>query len=166
MAFTRFNYDECRTKKLLQESTGPGRWLLNQPGQGDKPYFIEDPHIRLQGWGANLMTTPTQSPVDIESDLDGRTRPLSRFCSNSQFPNYGITKSYKQSYPTYGNSITEESRYTHPSWLYTDLEQTRWEYPLMNPQENTCIPFHNNLSSRILEKDSYKPIIPTPFCSQ
>jgi hypothetical protein len=34
MAFTRYNYDECRTKKLLQESTDPGRYVLDTPGLG------------------------------------------------------------------------------------------------------------------------------------
>ena len=29
MAFTRFNYDDCRTKKKLQESTGPGNEFLD-----------------------------------------------------------------------------------------------------------------------------------------
>ena len=37
MAFTRFNYDECRTKKILQQATGPGRYMLNVPGNGCKP---------------------------------------------------------------------------------------------------------------------------------
>jgi hypothetical protein len=32
MAFTRFKYDDCRTKKSLQQATDPGRWILNVPG--------------------------------------------------------------------------------------------------------------------------------------
>ena len=54
MAFTRFNYDDCRTKKKLQESTGPGRYSLNMPGNGPTPCFFNDPQIRMQKWGANL----------------------------------------------------------------------------------------------------------------
>ena len=69
MAFTRFNYDECRTKKILQESTGPGRYILNTPGNGCKPCFINDPQIRMQGWGANLRSVPGGAPIDINSDL-------------------------------------------------------------------------------------------------
>ena len=42
MAFTRFNYDECRTKKKLQEATGPGRYALNVPGTGSPPCFFND----------------------------------------------------------------------------------------------------------------------------
>ena len=48
MAFTRFNYDECRTKKKLQQQTGPSRYILNVPGNGSKPCFMDDPQIRLQ----------------------------------------------------------------------------------------------------------------------
>ena len=54
----------------------------------------------------------------------------------------------------------DETRASHPSWLYRDLEQTRWEYPLMDPQENVCKHFNNNISTRILEKDNYVPKIP------
>ena len=41
MAFTRYNYDDCRTKKKLQESTGPGRYSLNMPGNGPTPCFFK-----------------------------------------------------------------------------------------------------------------------------
>ena len=65
MAFTRFNYDECRTKKQLQQSTDPGRWILDVPGNGDAPCYIEDPQIIIQKWGANLRT----NTINLESDL-------------------------------------------------------------------------------------------------
>ena len=74
MAFTRFNYDDARTMKLLQESTGPGRYAINTPGQGADLPLYEDPHIRLQGWGANLMGVHNGHAIDIASDLDGRSR--------------------------------------------------------------------------------------------
>ena len=39
--------------------------------------------------------------------------------------------------------------------MYRDLEQSR-RYPLfLDPQENVCKHFHNNLSTRILERDKY-----------
>ena len=91
MAFTRFNYDDCRTKKKLQESTGPGRYSLNMPGNGPTPCFFNDPQIRMQKWGANLKDDPqirmqkwganlksvvNGAPIDIDSDLTGRTRKL------------------------------------------------------------------------------------------
>ena len=157
MAFTRFNYDYQRTAKLLQESTGPGRYLLNTPGNGVNPCYFEDPHIRLQKWGANLMQVKGEGNViDIASDLDGRTRRATKACPKAQFPNHGVAKTMRNKYPKC-KSFTDETRASHPAWMYRDLEQTRWEYPLLDPQENTCMPFHNNLSTRILEKDYYKP---------
>jgi hypothetical protein len=159
MAFTRFNYDECRTKKLLQESTDPGRWILNKPGCGDNPCFFEDPHIRMQEWGGNLMIPNSGVPIDIASDLDGRTRRFQKYCKSSKYPNAGVVNGVQKSYPTC-KSFTDETRASHPVWLYRDLEQTRWEYPLLDPQENTCLTFNNNLSTRILEKDYFVPKIP------
>ena len=40
MAFTRFNYDDARTKKKLQEATDSGRYVLNVPGNGAEPTFF------------------------------------------------------------------------------------------------------------------------------
>ena len=58
------------------------------------------------------------------------------------------------------NPFTQESRASHPAWTYKDLEQSRWEIPFINPTANREIPFHNNLSSRLIEKDGFKPNIP------
>jgi hypothetical protein len=44
---------------------------------------------------------------------------------------------------------------TNPAWWYRDLEQNHNYILPLNPQENTCIPFQNNLDTRILEKDYF-----------
>jgi len=150
MAFTRFKYDECRTKKALQQATGPGRWVLNVPGNGDNPSFPADPFIRIQGWGANLRT----NPIEIDSELRGVNRILSRDCYSYQKFN---VPSCPVSYPTTNDLTTGQSRTTNPAWWYRDLEQVDWQYPLINPQENTCYPFQQNLNTRILEKDYFTP---------
>ena len=163
MSFTRFNYDPCRTKKLLEESTGPGRYMLNKPGWGDKPCFFSDPQIRMQEWGTNLRRVPGGAPIDIDSDLLGITRPLSKDCTKKEFPFAGVVFSMKKEYPTCGQEITSQSRATHPAFLYRDLEQSN-RYPLfLNPQENVCMPFQNNLNTQLLERDSFTPKIPCPM---
>ena len=147
MSFTRFNYDPCRTKKLLEESTGPGRYMLNKPGWGDKPCFFSDPQIRMQEWGTNLRRVPGGAPIDINSDLLGITRPLTKDCTKKDFPFAGVVFSMKNQYPTCSKEITSQSRATHPAFLYRDLEQSN-RYPLfLDPQENVCMPFQNNLNS-------------------
>jgi len=153
MAFTRFKYDDCRTKKSLQQSTDPGRWILNVPGNGDTPCYMEDPQIIPQKWGANLRT----NTINLESDLRGVNRHISRDClGKDEYQRYDVPNQAIQ-YPTCSTLTTEQSRATNPAWWYRDLAQTDWEYPPLNPQSNVCIPFQNNLSTRILEKDYFTP---------
>ena len=153
MANTRFNYDECRTKKQLQQSTDPGRWILNVPGNGAEPCYIEDPQIIIQKWGANLRT----NTINLESELMGVNKPLSRDClGKDNYKSYNVINEPIQ-YPTSKALSTEESRAIAPAWWYRDLEQVDWYYPPINPQENTCMPFLNNVNTRILEKDYFTP---------
>ena len=74
MSFTRFHDDPARIEKQLQESTEQGEYMLNVPGNGPKPCYIEDPYIRMQKWGANLQT----NSVQLECELKGMTRMYSR----------------------------------------------------------------------------------------
>jgi len=156
MAFTRFHDDPCRIQKQLQQSTDPGRWILNVPGNGATPDYMADPHIRIQTWGGNLMT----NCVDLEGELRGVNRPLSRDClGKDQYQRFNVPSAPIQ-YPTNSSMYTEESRAILPAWQFRDLEQVDWYYPPLNPQENTCMPFTNNLSTRILEKDYFVAQIP------
>lgn len=160
MSFTRYKYDDIRVKKELQQSTGTGRYMLNTPGQGVLPLYYEDPHIRLQQWGANLcVSKKTGSPVDIASYLDGRSRKAHKYCTETEVPyvdgKFGGVHEYGKESKTMV-AYTDETRASHPAWTYRTKEQTRWEYPLMDPQENTCMRFNNNISTRILEKDYFE----------
>jgi len=156
MAFTRFHDDPARIQKSLEESTFSGRYRLNAPGPGDSNPFWEDPNIRLQKWGANLHV----NTVELESDFRGLTRQLNRdlLVENNYLKkavhapmviNYGIS-----------NPFVEESRMTHPAWMYRENVMERWEEPWTNPQYGLEKPFNDNISTRILEKDSYVPVIP------
>ena len=160
MAFTRFHDDPCRIEKQLQQSTDPGRWVLNVPGNGVTPDYMADPHIRIHTWGANLMT----NSVDLESELRGVNRQLSRDClGKDQFQKFNVP-SKPINYPTNIVMYTEESRTIMPAWTARDLEQVNWYELPLNPQENTCFPFENNVSTRILEKDFFVQNL--PLCVQ
>ena len=160
MSFTRFHDDPCRVKKQLQEMTGPGRYMINQPGWGDKPCYMEDPYMRIQQWGGNLRT----NTINLESDLLGLTRPLGRDDQKEQ--DYKINEAPTEQI-SYGveKPFTEESRASHPAWMYRDLEHPVWEQPIVDPQAHLEKPFHDNIQTRILEKDYYKPkVVPQLSC--
>ena len=155
MSFTRFHDDISRIKYGLEISTYSGRYALDTPGPGVNLPYLADSQIRMQKWGANMMT----NPINIESDLRGLTRKLNR--DNVQLNDYKNTavECYKKTYENV-KPFVDESRASHPAWIYRDLEQTRWEVPFLNPLANTEKGFHDNIQTRILEKDYYVPIIP------
>jgi len=155
MAFTRFHDDPCRINKQLQESTGVGRYMLNVPGNGDKPIYMEDPSIRMQKWGGNLMT----NTINVESDLMGLSRNTNRDdVTQNNFEKHAVNSKSVQY--TSSNTTTDQSRATHPAWTFRDLEQVNWNILPLNPQENTCLTFQNNLNTRILERDRFIPKMP------
>ena len=155
MAFTRFHDDPCRIRKQMQEWTGPGRYMLNTPGNGDKPCFMEDPFIRLQKWGANLRS----NTINLDSDLKGLSRSINRDCLQENCYNEQAVKSNAINYPSC-KPTTEQPRAIMPAWTARDLEQVDWYTLPLNPQENTCMPFQNNLNTRILEKDYFVATAP------
>lgn len=150
MAFTRFSYDRARVEKDLQQSTDVGRWTINKPGLRDDHCYMDDPYIRLQGWGANIM----HNSVDIQSDLLGLTRKLNR---DHISENSHINKSAPMEKKNYKkcHMYTQQSLATNPGWLYKDLEQNNFQYLHLNPQENLFFKFENNLDTTLLERDNY-----------
>lgn len=147
MSFTRFNYDEARTKKQLQESISVGLYHLDVPGPGINTPFLEDPHIRLQKWGSNLRT----NTLELENDFRGLNRKLER--NQKQYDEVAAQTMEKQ-YDTQ-NSFVDETRASQPAWLLRDQTNIRWEYPMINYQEHVEIPFDHSESTRSLEKDRF-----------
>lgn len=151
MSFTRFHDDDLRISKQMEQMTFPGRYQLDVPGPGVSMPMQDDVHIRMDLWGANLRT----NTVNLESDLLGITRPLNR--DDVKLNNY--ENQVKSSAITYATNqpFVEESRASHPAWIYRDLEHPVWEKLIVDPQANLEKPFHDNIQTRILEKDYHKP---------
>ena len=151
MSFTRFFDDPCRIAKQNQQSTDVGKWILNVPGNGVNPSYMSDPHVRIQTWGGNLMT----NSVDLESELRGVNRRAGKDClGRDEYTKFNVSTS-KVEYPTCSTLYSEESRTIMPAWTVRDEEQVNWYILPLNPQENVCMSFQNNISTRILEKDHY-----------
>ena len=149
MAFTRFSSDPDVINKRLVESTFNGVYHMNVPGNGLNNHYIDDTHIRLQKWGANLRT----NTLDIENDLRGTNRKL-----GSDYQNYmktsALLKSNTNTFST-KSFLTDETRASCPAWLFRDLTQHSPNYLHINPQLNVDMSFENNQSTRNLEKDYY-----------
>ena len=94
---TRYNSDGCRIMKKLQESTDQGVYMLNRPGNGERPPYIADPHIRLQGWGANRVYD--HNGVDFKKSM------------------------LQPTYSVYAKDYTMESRAVMPAWTLRGMMQ-------------------------------------------
>lgn len=150
MAFTRIRDDPVRLQKELQRRTFVGRYRINTPGNGiDMPYF-EDPQLRIQKWGANTWTDST----NLESELRGLGKPL----------DHDYDRTYKEIYLFKGtqnqfgssNVHVDESRATHPAWMYKTTEMDYWHFPFNNPQTHLDTQFEKDINTRIQIKDQYR----------
>ncbi len=152
MANTRFKYDDARTVKALQQSTDPGRWILDVPGNGLAPDFMADSHILLQKWAGNTST----NMVSVEAALKGYNRTLSRDClGKDEYQRFDVASTAIRSSAENRQLTTDQSRATHPAWMYRDLGQEH-RFPLFwDPQANVCLPFENNTSTRIVVNNEF-----------
>ena len=100
-------------------------------------------------------------PIDIDSDLKGVGKKLKGGgLLNTSSYKYNSPQTRSLHFDTCTAPVTDQTRVTHPAKNYKSLEQTRSDYPLFNPQENTCFHFQNNLNTRLFESDSYVPKLP------
>jgi hypothetical protein len=156
MALTSIRNEPCRIKKELQQMTDMGRYQLTAPGPGANVGFAEDPHIRLQKWGANLRT----NTINTESDLMGLTRSLTRDCVPLNEYQTMKTPNEKLNYGTI-EATTEETRAINPAWTVLDEENKRWDYIHHNPQQHIMMSPVNygGNSSRIDQKTQYNHFV-------
>lgn len=146
MAFSRAYDDPARVMTQVKQSTDPCLYYLNQPGFGDKPYYFDDVNMRIQKWGANLCA----NKVNAESELLGLNQVLSRDCvAPTPF------KLRELSYPVYDQEVTAVPRTTNPAWTAREQDQSYRAILPVDPQWTAIAPFHSNVSTRILEKNSW-----------
>lgn len=158
MSFTRFRDDPGRIMKSLEQSTFAGRYALDAPGPGIQAPFMADPQLRVQRWGANMWTDST----NLESELRGLGAPLSHDYDRT-YQQTQLAKGYAIAFPT-SEVHVDESRASHPAFLYRDLEQSRWEAPILNPQNLAHLekPFATEIDTRRLAKDQFRVLVPDP----
>jgi hypothetical protein len=147
MSLTRFNDDDARIQKRLQESLSVGLYQLNTPGPGPQNPYVEDVNIRLQKWGANLRN----NTIEMESDFRNMNNRLSRNMKNYKDIE-AVTSEI--SYPSEA-AYVDDSRASVPAWIFRDMETLRWEYPLEDKQKHVEIPFSFNEHTRMSLKDNF-----------
>jgi hypothetical protein len=155
MAFTRFHDDICRINKYVEESTGPGRYIFSTPGPGSHVPFETNPYYRLQQYGANL----TSNSLNVENDLRGLTRPLSKDCYNYQDNAVSFSKIAHDLGTQH--SAVEESRSVLPAYMILDKDITEYKFThLFHDAQKGAESdfFYSNNSSRVQTKEIYEKL--------
>lgn len=163
MSFNRLHYDTCESKQAIQQSVGPGNYVLDTPyNAGCDPCYESNPKIRIQLHGIRQDIQGNPDLVDIESNLLRLTQPESR-CpslkynpSSSKAPEYDF-RSKRCTFPT------EEPRLQNPPATLRGTGWDRWDFLDRNPQDKVEIPFPRNTNYRLVAKDNHRPSIPRPL---
>ena len=80
MSSNRLMYDSCEAKQRVKDSTEPLNYML-YPGKYEN---CAKCRIELGAVGGNAVSIFSGNMVDLESDLRGQSRPLSK-CNANQF---------------------------------------------------------------------------------
>ncbi len=139
-------------KRQNEMSEFTGQYMLNVPGNGINLPFMEDPHVRLQNWGANLTT----DTANLESELRGLGKVLTH--NPQAYTESRISNPATIQYSA-APEFVDQTRISNPAWQCRVFDSTRWETPYINPVavglSHVEYSFSNNVSTRIQEKDNH-----------
>jgi hypothetical protein len=149
MSFTRTLYDQCNFKHRMSESRGPSDYQTGTPLI--KPTFNEN-----VGYISHVHHRSVEpSRIDIESDLNNRTRVASE-CNSQKFP----FNSVKIGNVKQNSNMKLNTEYTREksACVLAGININRFEPLCYNFQESKSIQSNCiiGLDTRLFEKDSHK----------
>lgn len=165
-SFTRSLYDQCEINKKNEESTGPFNILVDTkvPESKDSCYLNTSPFMRNPN-----KSIPSQS-IDVESDLLGNTRPISKCISRNYSPSqkngkleptssYPIPKLTEDCDEKVSKGLTPEyTRVSKPCNIFSGITINRFNPLGDDIQDLNTI--HSNsyigVNTRLAVRDKYK----------
>ena len=168
MSFNRLSYDEKAYAHVINESTGPGHYMLQRPPiscHTNGACFPTTPSVRVDSFGAATC----KNLVDVDSELMGLNRRASRDPNGKYIPTPKAFCDTKL--PDGANSSgdvcseldSENSRLTNPPCTLRSTGWNRWEWMCQNPQDKALLPFQTLINNRLIVKDNHRPCVPRPM---
>jgi hypothetical protein len=159
-SMNRRRYDGCKTSDDLRVTTGPGRYQLDVPTGYCDATFAPEPTVHQQKWGASLKTDYVKT--DVESDLLNLNRPTTRMACNQYDPTNNKVNAASTTHAKEMSFPQTHSRLVDPPCTGRSMGWNRWEWLCDNPQESVMIPFDNQITTRLQQKDQFRPLVPKP----
>lgn len=158
MSFTRLYSDSCAYKHQLNESIGPGEYMLDRNNICE-PCFVPSPFVNVQRAGAAVCS---RNLIDVDSELLGITRRASDCPGKKYLPQ---EKPFCNAMPLKDCNFldSEPTKLSNPPCTLRSRGWNRWEWLCKNPQDNIDIPFDRNINNRLIVKDNHRPCLPKPI---
>jgi hypothetical protein len=160
-AWTRRLYDGCKSTDDVRVTTGPGRYQLDAPVTYSSAVFVPEPTIRQQKWGA--AQNKRYVKTDVESDLFNMNRPPTKNACHSFDPAENAIAQAPMEPAQEAAFPQTHSRLVDPPCTLRSSGTNRWEWLCANPQDGVMMPFDNLVTTRLQQKDQYRPCIPRPL---
>lgn len=137
MSNTRIGNDPCRIITNNEQSTNPGRWVVDVPGPGKNLPYMMDPQILAQNWAGNTWS----NAVELQDKVMRGRESTPRDCiSKSNYINkHYVNVELNEKVPngsapiqsTSSRSLTtEQSRAICPAWTTRGIDSKMWINPL------------------------------------
>jgi hypothetical protein len=152
-SFSRSLYDECSLAKKDSESKGPFQWVTDKyVKESDESCFQASAPFKH-----NPINGVPESHLDIESDLRGQTRPLSRCPAAKYDPTQKQAVIAKLKECVSDKLVPEYTRINKPCNIFSGMSVNRF-HPLCDDlQANVNIPSNSifGKNTRLQVKDTY-----------
>ena len=139
-------YDEKQNKLLNDQSMGPGMYLLEESVKNSKVAYPWAP-------GSNISREdqgPAAALVDVQSELNNLSRPLTKDISKEYSP--FTVQTFNA--PIYGEGKYFDqvnSRTSDPAFDLKEFGINRWEWLPIDPQKNAVEPFRRLGENTVLQ---------------
>lgn len=175
MSYTRVGYDPCTYRHELVESIGPGDYMVNTPTVECSQCTTNNPYVQPNRKYGNSYSKNSEW-VDVQSELLGITRPLSKCPEDGYRPGskYDIRVS-NEWLAAEGDGKqsecdrflqTEDTLISNPPCTLRGTGINRFEFLHENPQDNAIRSFDRvGVQMRLVARDNHRPCIPKPLAS-
>lgn len=161
MSFTRLPYDNDSYVTNLNETIGPGAYMIETPrlACGSDCSFYA-PGVNLNKFDDGMCE---KELIDLDSELLGLTRKNSQCPAKKYLPGEQPFCKAKRLTKDCTHLAAEPTLISNPKATNKETTVNRWQWMCKNAQEKALMPFDWNISNRILTKMNHRPCAPKPL---
>ena len=160
MSYSRLPYDNDTYVTTLNQSIGPGSYMIETPRVDCNDCSYYAPGVNLNKFNDGMCE---KELIDVDSELLGISRKDSRCPAKKYLPGETPFCNNKKSTKDCTFLSAEPTLMSNPKATNKETTVNRWQWLCKNPQEKALMPFDWNISNRLIVKTVHRPCIPSPL---